>query len=179
MLKKDNAVLVVVDVQTKLFNVMHDKEDLLNNLQKLVQGIQALDIPIIWNEQYPQGLGPTIPELAEFMGDEVALPKVCFSCNQNTEFATKLEGLGRKQVLVCGIEAHICVYQTALELHNQGYQVEIVTDAVSSRTLANKELAITKLASKGVGLTSAEMALFELLGVAQGDAFRAISRIIK
>jgi len=179
VLNKENTVLVVVDVQTKLLNVMHEKDDLLANLKKLVHGVQVLEVPIIWNEQYPQGLGSTVPELAELMGEETALPKVCFSCYQNPEFVTKLEALGRKQVLLCGIEAHICVYQTALELQANGYEVEVVTDAISSRALSNKEIAITKLDRKGIGLTSTEMALFELLAVAKGDQFKAINRIVK
>ncbi len=179
MLQVENAALVLVDVQTKLIGVMDEKEQLVSNLRKLIQGMRVLEIPILWNEQYPQGLGGTLPELAELLTENNPLDKVCFSCCQNESFVTSLHTIGRPQLLVCGIEAHICVYQTARELQEQGYQVEVVADAVSSRSPLNKQIALKRFQQCNIALTSTEMALFELVKVAKGDQFRAISKLLR
>lgn len=179
MFIRENTALVVVDVQTKLFNVMENRERLLTNLKILIKGMAILDIPIILNEQYPQGLGSTHPEIMELLGNVQSLPKQTFSCTNNPDFMTYLEKIDRTQLLVCGIEAHICVYQTAIGLKNLDYQVEVVTDAVDSRKGKNRELALTKMLHSGIGLTSTEMAIFELLKVARGERFKAINTLIK
>lgn len=179
VLSKNNTALVIVDVQTKLLNVMNNKEQLLVNLQTLIQGMNILEIPIILNEQYPQGLGPTVPELKALLGDTVPLAKQSFSCTKNPDFMNQLESLNRKQLLVCGIEAHVCVYQTVIGLKDLGYEVEVVADAVDSRTALNRQLALTKMGNYGIGITSTEMAIFELLEIARGDQFKAINRLVK
>jgi nicotinamidase-related amidase len=158
---------------------MFEKEALLENTQKLVKGLQLLGAPIIMTEQNPRGLGPTVPDLSQLIPEIKPLPKFCFSCYQNQEFQDALTSLKRRQALVCGIEAHICVYQTTLELLNNGYEVQVVADAVSSRTLRNREIALTRMQSEGAKLTSTEMALFELLKTAESSKFRELSRIIK
>ncbi|HSW57299.1 MAG TPA: hydrolase [Dehalococcoidales bacterium] len=179
MLKVDSTVLVVIDIQGKLLNVMHEKEALLENAQKLIKGIRLLGVPVIVTEQNPRGLGPTQPELAQLLPDVPPLPKFCFSCSQDQGFADTLKKLDRRQVLICGIEAHICVYQTALELLGERYKVQIVADVVSSRTARNRDIALSRLQEEGARLTSVEMVLFELLRTSENPNFKEISRIIK
>jgi nicotinamidase-related amidase len=179
MLTENNTALVVVDVQGKLAELMHDKDQLWGNLQKLVKGARALQLPVLWNEQLPEKLGPTIAPLRELLHDLRPMPKNTFSCCGNDEFLRALEATGRKQVLLAGIEAHVCVYQTALDLASRGYEVQVVADAVSSRTRENKEVALGRMKDAGARLTTTEMALFEMLGKAEGPAFSEIIKIVK
>ena len=179
MLSIENTVLLVIDVQEKLSRVMYQREKFIDNLQKLIRGIQVLDVPIIVTEQYPQGLGPTIPEIAPLLNNIQPLPKLSFSCNGDENFARRFEALNRKQVLVSGIESHVCVYQTVADLINLGYEVHVVTDAVSSRTLENREIGFNMMNRLGAILTSTETVLFDLLKVAKGEKFKAISQIVK
>jgi nicotinamidase-related amidase len=179
MLSSNTTLLVVIDVQEKLLRVMHEKEKLVENLQKLIKGAIALGVPIIMTEQNPAGLGETIPELAQLAPEISPVPKFCFSCLGEAEFQQELNRLNRKQVLLAGIETHICVYQTAVELVNAGYEVQVVADCVSSRTRRNSEIGLQKAREAGASITSVETALFELLKVAKGDTFKEISRIVK
>ena len=179
MLEATNTALAIIDVQGKLATLMHEREQLYENLQILVRGVCALELPILWMEQYPEGLGPTIPELSELLGDQVPLPKLSFSACGQSEFVQHLLQSGRKQVLIAGIETHICVYQTARELLDRGYEVEVVEDAVSSRTAANKRVGLEKIRSAGAEITSIETALFELLREAGGPQFKEIARLVK
>jgi len=173
------TVLVIIDIQGKLWNVMHEKAALLENAQKLVKALRVLSVPIILTEQNPQGLGSTVPELTQCMPEVKALPKFCFDCYQNSGFEQELVRLNRKQVLLCGIESHICVYQTALDLVNRGYEVQVVADVVASRVQANKEAALARMQSEGVKLTVTEMAIYELLGSADSPLFKEILKVIK
>lgn len=180
MLNKENVGLIVVDVQGKLAHMMHEKDQLFKNLQILIQGAKVLELPIIWIEQYPQGLGPTVPEIASLLSDDLEpVTKKTFSACLTDSFMDKLKDVNRKQLLICGIETHICVYQTARSLLNEGYEVHVVADAVSSRTPENREIGIQKMLSKGAELTSVEMALYELLQVAEGDQFKGILELVK
>ena len=179
MLKSEKTALIVVDVQGKLAQMMSGKQALFENLQKCIKGVQVLGIPILWVEQNPEGLGPTIPEVSELLAGMHPISKHCFSCCKNEQFVQALKALNRNQILIVGIEAHICVYQTAMDLVKLGYEVEIVADAVSSRTIENKTVAIQKMSSAGISLTSTEMALFELLAVAEGEQFKEILKIVK
>ncbi|MFN8457006.1 MAG: hydrolase [Anaerolineae bacterium] len=180
MLNLNNTALVVIDVQGKLAQVMHGKEALFENLQKLIKGVQVLELPIIWNEQLPEKLGPTTPEVAELLAHSTQpIPKSSFSCCGNPPFMAALQATGRKQILLTGIESHVCVYQTCLDLLNQGYEVQVVTDAVSSRTAENRQLGLERMQAAGATPTSTEMALFELLRVAEGLKFKEITKIVK
>ncbi len=178
-LKSDKAVLVIIDIQTRLLAVMHDYPLLLENLKKIVQSSVVLNIPIILTEQYPAGLGPTHPEISQHIPHVKPLQKMAFSCCAEEEFMTELRQSGREQIIVCGIEAHICVYQTCRDLLDRKYEVHLLTDGTDSRRFENKHLAIQKLAQLGAQLTSVEMALFEMLRDAKHGAFKTISRIIK
>jgi len=179
MLKSEKTALTVVDVQGKLAQMMSGKQALFENLQKIIKGIQALGIPILWVEQNPEGLGPTIPEVSELLAGINPISKDSFSCCKNEHFIQALKAVNRNQILIVGIEAHICVYQTAVDLVTSGYAVEVVTDAVSSRTIENKTVALQKMSRAGISLTSTEMALFELLEVAEGEQFKEILKIVK
>lgn len=179
MLEVGDTVFALVDVQGRLAQTMADRERLFDNLQRLVKGMRALAIPILWLEQNPRGLGPTIPELAALLTDLQPIPKLTFSCCRCPAFMEALQAVGRRQVLLAGIEAHVCIYQTAMDLQAQGYHVEVVADAVSSRTAQNREIALMRLRDAGISLTSVEMALFELLKVAEGPAFKEILAIVK
>ncbi len=180
MLKTDQTVLVVIDVQGKLAQVMHEKEALFANLEKIIKGAQVLGLPLIWTEQAPEKLGPTSPEIAALLASQAKpIAKSSFSCCGHPPFMEALKMLNRRQVLLTGIETHVCVYQTALDLLTAGYEVQVVTDAVSSRTAENKHIGLERMKTAGAALTGVEMALFELLRVAEGPQFKEIAKIVK
>ncbi len=179
MLTSDKAVLVIVDVQGKLATLMKDKEILFENLVRMAQAAKVLGIPIIWNEQVPEKLGETIAPLKEVLTGNTPLPKVTFSCCGNPAFMDKLGATGRKQIILVGIETHICVYQTALDLIKNDYEVHLVVDAVSSRYKSNRRVGIERMKEAGAILTTVEMSLFEMLGRAEGEKFKQIAKIVK
>jgi nicotinamidase-related amidase len=175
----EDTVLVVIDVQEKLFRVMNMKEALSRNLQILVKAAEILEIPLIITEQNPAGLGPTIPELVELIPGVDRIPKFSFSCCGEPAFMQAIEAVNRRNILVTGIEAHICVSQTAVELVEKGYRVQAVADGIDSRTAFNNMIGMEKLKAGGVGLTSTETVLFELLKTARHDRFADIQKLIK
>lgn len=179
MLDSQQSVLVVVDVQGRLASLMDKQESLFHALQQMIKGSQLFDLPVLWVEQLPDKLGRSIPQISDLLGEQQPIVKSSFSAMGCDDFCQQLTGTNRKQVLLVGIEAHICVYQTAVELLNQGYEVHLVVDAVGSRLAANRQLAINKLERMGAHLTCVEMALFELQREADGDRFRALSRLVK
>ena len=179
MLETDNTALVIVDVQGRLAQHMADREALFGNLQRMVKGALALELPILWVEQLPGKLGPTIPEVAELLPGHRPIAKSSFSCAQNPEFNAALAQAGRRQLLLVGMEAHVCVYQSAVDLVQASYEVEVVADAVGSRSADNRAAGLRKMQARGVGLSSTEMALFELLGDAGHPAFRDIQALLK
>lgn len=179
ILESEGTVLIVVDVQGRLAHLMHKKEELFENLQKIIKGVQVLEIPILWVEQNPEGIGLTIPEIAHLLPDIQPISKFSFSCCDSDRFMQALKALNRKQILIAGIETHICVYQTAIDLSGLKYEVQVVADAVSSRTVENRQIGLEKTKDAGASLTSVETALFELLKVAKGAKFKEILKIVK
>jgi nicotinamidase-related amidase len=179
MLKREETALVMIDFQEKLFPVMQDKEMLLKNALNIIQGARALGIPVLWTEQNPKGMGATLPEIADLLKDTDPISKMSFSCCKNDLFMEKLKALNRRQILIGGIETHICVYQTTADLVKEGYDVEILADVVSSRTRENRQIGLQKTKDKGASATSVETALFELLKTAESEDFRPILKIIK
>lgn len=179
MLEAENCCLVVVDVQGKLARLMHDKDTLFKNIQILIKAAKILDIPILWCRQVPDALGATVPEIAELLTDSRPIDKASFSCCGRPGFDDKLAVLNRKQVALCGIETHVCVYQTAVDLVKRGYEVDVISDAVSSRTLENKNVGLERIAAGGGNISSTEMAIFELLKTAEHPNFREIAGLIK
>jgi isochorismate hydrolase len=179
MLEIQQCCLTVVDVQGKLAQLMHDREALFKNVQILVQAAKILDIPILWCQQCPDALGPTIPEIAQLLAGNEPINKAAFSCCGEEQFNTKLKEIERKQVLLCGIETHVCIYQTAVDILRQDFHVEVIADAVSSRALENKQIAINRLAAEGAKITCTETALFELLKTAEHPQFKQVARLVK
>jgi nicotinamidase-related amidase len=180
MLTIDNTTLLVIDVQGKLAELMYQRETLFANLQRMIKGAKVLELPILVTEQVPEKLGPTRPEIAELLTEVVdPIHKTSFSCCGNATFMQQFKALGRRQVLLTGMETHICVYQTAVDLLGLGYEVQVVTDAVSSRTAENRQTGIRRMKAAGAVLTSTEMALFELLRIAEGPQFKEIAKIVK
>ena len=174
-LERDRAALVVVDVQEAFRPAVGEFEAVARNAAVLVQGARILGVPVLVTEQYPRGLGETVPELAEHLDGVPRLEKVDFD-------ATRVEGFdlgGRDQALLCGIEAHVCVAQTAAGLLDQDVDVQVAADAVSSRTAANRRAGLAKMEATGAMLTSTEMALFELLGRAGTPEFKEIQALVK
>jgi len=179
MLKKEEAALIVIDVQGKLATLMYRKEDLFANVVRMIRGARVLELPVIWTEQLPDKLGQTSPEIKEELTGLTPLIKKSFSCCGDAGFLKQLSGLGRRQLLLTGIETHVCVYQTALDLLASGYEVYLVRDAVSSRIESNYHLGVERMKDAGAVLTSVEMSLFELLRVAEGPQFKQIIEIVK
>lgn len=179
MLDRENTLLLIIDVQGKLATLMQDTEAYLANLKIMIQGAKILGLPILWAEQIPEKLGATLPEIAALLENQEPIAKRSFSCLGNEQLHQALADCGRKQILITGIETHICVYQTVADLTRQGKEVHIVTDAVASRTDANKQLGLNKMVDAGALLTSTETCLFELMKVAGTDEFRQIARLVK
>ncbi|MCC7299544.1 MAG: hydrolase [Verrucomicrobia bacterium] len=178
MLCRKNAVLVFIDVQGRLAELVDGSEPLFKNLRRLLEGMKVLDVPVVVTEQIPEKLGATRDEFLSFIS-EPPIAKTSFSCCGEPAFCTAVEKLKRTQIILCGIETHVCVYQTAIDLRDAGYEVQVVTDAVSSRDPANKTLALRRLEVEGISLTGTEMVLFELLGDAKDPAFKSILQIVK
>lgn len=179
MLKAHEAVLLVIDVQGKLARLMHESEQLIHNIQLTIQAAHILNIPILWAEQVPDKLGPTVAELAALLAPLQPMAKSSFSCVGNDEIKQKIIESGKKRIIVCGIEAHVCVFQTVRDLLSTSYCVYVLTDAVGSRTLENKQIGIRRMEKLGAVISSVEMTLFELLEKAEGEQFKAITKLLK
>ena len=179
MITTEDTALVIIDVQEKLVPAMHDKEALLDNLKKMVNGARVLGLPIIYTEQNPAGLGPTVPEIAELLPQEKPVSKFSFSSCGDEAFIKEIKSANCRNILIAGMEAHVCVYQTAADLVDLNYNVQVVADAVASRTPQNKQIGLEKSKAAGTDVTSTEIVLFELLKVAKGDKFKEIIQIVK
>jgi nicotinamidase-related amidase len=179
MLSRDQTFLVVVDVQGKLAQLMHDKEDLFARLQQLISGAKVLNLPILWCEQMPEKMGGTIHMMANLMLGLQPISKSSFSCWGEERFRTEAQTLQRKQVLLAGIETHVCVYQTAMEMVKAGYEVQVVADACSSRTPVTRTFGFERIREAGAGLTCVETCLMELLRDAKAPEFKEILKLIK
>jgi len=178
MLTRDDAVLLVVDVQGKLARLMHEADALFDQIARLVRGAKVLEVPVLATEQNPDGLGPTVDEVRPHL-PSAPTAKMAFSCCGEPAVVEALEATGRRQVLLCGIETHICVYQTARDLLARGWEAHVAADAVSSRTAGNREVGLEKMRVAGAEITSVETALFEMLQAAEGPAFKQILKIVK
>ncbi len=176
-----NSCFLIIDVQEKLTAAIPDKviNRLRNNVSTLIQASNDLDIPVIATAQYPQGLGAIEPFITDALDEEDAMfDKTCFSCLDAEGFTAHLQKIGKKQVIIAGIEAHICVMQTAAELHEKGYEVFVLTDAIASRKLGSYDNAIARLSANNVQLLTTEAVLFEWLRDASHPKFRTLSKLI-
>lgn len=172
-----DGALLVVDLQEKLLGRMKYGPLAVANSLRLVRAAKALHLPLWATEQYPQGLGPTVPELVELLPLRPA--KTAFSCCAVPEFVEGLHGRGVRHVTVAGIEAHVCVLQTALELLGMGFRVQVPADAVSSRGTLDWEIALRRLQGAGAVVTTTEAALFEWVGGSDHPQFKTISALVK
>jgi nicotinamidase-related amidase len=177
--ERERCVGVIVDVQERLFAFMQRRELLETNLIKLIKGMQVLGVPLLKTQQYTSGLGPTVPSVEDALGGLQIIEKLSFSCCDEPSFNTALEKQGRKQVILAGIEAHVCVLQTAVDLVQKGYIPVVVEDCISSRKDSDKATALLRMQAEGVRITSYESILLELCREAGSDAFKEILRLIK
>lgn len=181
-IRRDEAVLVAIDFQEKLVPAMRHAEKLTAAMVKLASGLRVLGVPCIVTQQYTKGLGETVPEIREALGEFEPVDKKSFSACANEEFAEKLVSYaaeGRKTIILAGIETHICLEQTALDLMQQGYDVFVAGDCVDSRDSQNRKLSLRRLEQAGAIITCGESILYELLGSAAAPEFKAISAIVK
>jgi len=181
MLDRDRSVLVVVDIQGSLFKDCFDNDAVLKNIIALTRAAKEMDIPVIVTEHYKRGLGGTVEEYGSLFPEDVqkAIQKITFSCGLETTFMEAVEATGRDQVLLVGIETHICVHQTALDLLDQGYEVYLGVDAVSARRQVLHDVGKEKMSSMGVLVENTEMAIFEWMRSAGTPTFKAMLPLIK
>jgi len=179
MLTRDNAVLMVIDIQGKLATLMQDAQETIRQQALLIDGCKLLGLPLLWLEQVPDKLGPTVAELATRLAPLQPIAKSTFSACGSAEVMQRLETLRKRHIILCGIETHICVYQTARDLRLNGYDVTVVTDAVSSRSLQNKTMGLEMMAQLGARWSCVESVLFEIQKVAEGDNFKQLTRLVK
>ncbi|MDF2941645.1 MAG: hypothetical protein K0S01_503 [Herbinix sp.] len=176
----EDTMALVIDFQERLVPVIHNSDELLHNTQILIRGLQTLGIPMLVTQQYTKGIGMTVPILADTFGEAFNYEdKITFSCAENEIIMRKIEETGKKNIIVCGIEAHICVLQTVIDLIAMGYNVVMVENCVGSRKESDRQVGIKRAVAEGAILTTYESILFELTRVAKTDAFKEISRLIK
>ena len=178
ILVKEKTALLIIDVQSRIIDVMQNKDSLVENTVKLIKGMKILDVPIYYTEQYPKGLGETIQEIKNELGSE-AIQKMSFSCSGASDLFQELINKNISQVVVCGIESHVCVQQTVLDLIENGFQVNVAADAVSSRKEFDYKTALDRMRSNKAEITTTESILFELLNVCGTAQFKEIISIIK
>jgi nicotinamidase-related amidase len=178
-LAKHRTVLVVIDLQEKFRDLIAGLPVVTANSSRLIRFCQRLAIPTILTEHYPRGLGVTFPELRELFDRFSSLEKITFSCHGDEGFRAAMAETGRDQAVLCGIESHVCVYQTARDLRATGWQVTVAADAVGSRRVSDHELAVRHLREIGVQVMSTEMILFEILRKAKTDDFQAVADLLK
>ncbi len=178
-LNKDDTVIVIVDIQERLAAVMSERKKVVDNCLHLIEAAKLLRLPVILNEQYPKGLGHTVGEIINALPDIDPIEKIAFSCCGQAAFFDRLSALGRKKIVLCGMETHVCVLQSCLDLIKAGYAVHVVSDAVCSRTKANFKTAIEFMRDAGSVITCTETVLFQLLERADTGEFRIISKLIK
>ena len=178
-IEKKQAAALVIDIQEKLYPHMDQKEELLRRTSILLEGFKVLQIPLVITEQYPKGLGPTLKPISLLVEKEAVLEKISFSCCGAPAVSDTLKSLERPCIIICGIEAHVCVLQTVVDLLEEGYGVVVVEDCISSRNPVDKRVAVERMRSEGAVISTCESVLFELAKVAGTDEFKAISRLVK
>lgn len=176
----NNTAVLVVDYQEKLLPAIHDVEHLLERTQILLSGLQVLEIPVVLTEQYAKGLGPTVKEIRDCLGENYhPYDKMTFSVMGCEAVKESFAALGKKNIIVCGTEAHICVLQSVIDLLAEGYNVYLVEDCIASRKPSDKESGIKRAMGEGALITSAEAILFELTVISGTPTFKQISKIVK
>ncbi len=175
LIKSENSALLVIDVQEKLLPGVYDNETLVKNCQWLIEVAQLMDVPVIGSEQYPQGVGPTIESLKVLLPEGSYIGKTHFSCVDAPACNAQIESLNKQVIVICGMEAHVCVLQTALSLLEAGKQVYVVADAISSRNAKDTEFAIARMREEGVKIVTREMVGFEWIRRSDAPQFKTFS----
>ena len=178
-LRAEDTAALFIDFQERLVPAIADHEAIVKQAAILAQGLQELQVPIAFSQQYTKGLGETVPALREVVADFRYLEKTSFSCCDCAEIAAWIQSIGKKTILVCGVEAHICVMQTVIDLLEAGVQVFVVADCIGSRKPYDKEIGIKRMEKEGAYMTTCEGALFELTGGAKTPHFKTISKLVK
>jgi nicotinamidase-related amidase len=178
-LKRNETAAVVIDVQEKLFPLIHEHDQLAKNMSILIQGLKILGIPMIVTQQYTKGLGGTVSTINEAIGDYHYIEKMAFSCCGDEGFMNELKKLNKKNVILMGIESHVCVLQTALDLIAENLQPVLIEDCVSSRKPNDKRIAVKRIKQAGAIVSTYESILFELTEVSGTDLFRSIVKLVK
>lgn len=179
ILDREKTALLIIDIQEKIVNAMIEKDRLVENNLKLIKGMKILNVPVFYTEQYPKGLGNTIQELKNELPDNDPIVKMTFSCAGAGDLFAQFKMRGIKQAVVTGVESHVCVQQTVLDLLANNFQVDVAADAVSSRRNFDYQTALARMDKAGAEITSTESILFELLNVCGTEEFKSISRIVK
>jgi nicotinamidase-related amidase len=179
ILKKESSVLLIVDLQERILPVIRDVETVLENTVKLIKGFKAMQLPIYFTEQYPKGLGPTSQKILDELEGYSAFNKMSFSCSGAENLFEEFYKKKLSQIVVCGVESHVCVQQTVLDLLANNFQVNLTADAVSSRKETDYTIALQRMKTLGAQVTTTESVLFELLEVCGTPEFKAISKIVK
>ncbi len=178
ILQREKTALLIIDIQERILKVMHRSESVIDNTLKLIRGFKTLNIPIYYTEQYPKGLGETASQLKEELSED-AIQKMSFSCSGAGDLFEELKQKGYEQIVICGIESHVCVQQTVLDLLANDFQVDLAADAVSSRKEFDYKIALDRMRNSGTEVTTTESILFELLNVCGTDEFKSISKLVK
>lgn len=178
-INKEEAVLVVIDFQERLMPAMEKPDELKDNVVKLILGCDIMDVPMLVTQQYTRGLGPTITDIHDALGEYKPIEKTAFSAMGEPEFVERLKATGRKTVILIGIETHVCVQQTAIDLIESAYTVFIVDDCISSRKSIDRDSGLARMLASGAIKTTAESVLFELVKDAKNQYFKAISSLVK
>jgi len=175
----ENAAGLIIDIQEKLLPHMYNAKVLEENCIKLITGLSLLQIPIVTSEQYPKGLGPTIESVRGLIPDVKSVPKISFSCFRDDNFRKVMREVGKRMIIICGVEAHVCVLQTVIDMVELGYQPVIVENCISSRHESDKKTAIKRMIHEKAIVTSYESILFELCQEAGTEKFKKISKLVK
>lgn len=178
-LQLDKSLLILIDMQEKFRPAIHEMDRVVDKSVRLLQAAKMMRVPYLVSEQYPEGLGHTVPELLAMMRETDIFSKTSFSCYGDEAMKEAIEGTGRKQIVLAGIETHVCLQQTANDLVRAGYEVFLIEDAASSRYPFDHVTAVDRMRVNDVVITSLEMTLFEWLGDAKNPAFKAVSGLIK
>ncbi|MBL8700410.1 MAG: isochorismatase family protein [Alphaproteobacteria bacterium] len=180
ILRADSSILIVIDVQARLLPAVAEPAATVRRVALLMTAARRLGVPMLVTEQYPQGLGPTVPELAALATPEETVAKIHFSCAAEPAVRTQLGLMApRRQAVLCGTETHVCVLQSAFGLRDAGWEVFVAADAVASRKPIDHGTGLERMGRAGIGLVTAEMVVFEWLARAATPEFRDLSRLIK
>ena len=179
ILQKNSTGLLIIDIQERINAVMKYRDQVIENTVKLIKGFQVFNLPIFVTEQYPEGLGSTEPQIVEALHQPDVIQKMTFSCCGAPSLMEQLQDKNIQQIVICGIETHVCVQQTVLDLLEQNFQVYLIRDAISSRKKPDHKTAIERMRQAGVIVTTTEAVLFELLEESGGAEFKKIYQIIK